>query len=33
MPVTNPAGVLAVLQPFLDRSSPSRPLIASAASR
>jgi pimeloyl-ACP methyl ester carboxylesterase len=33
MPVTNPAGVLAVLQPFLDRSSPSRSLIASTASR
>ena len=33
MPVSNPAGVLAVLQPFLDRSSPSRPLMASTASR
>jgi pimeloyl-ACP methyl ester carboxylesterase len=34
MPVTNPDGVLAVLQPFLDgRSSPSRPLIAATASR
>jgi pimeloyl-ACP methyl ester carboxylesterase len=33
MPVTDPAGVLAVLQPFLDRSSPSRSLIASTASR
>jgi pimeloyl-ACP methyl ester carboxylesterase len=33
MPVTNPAGVLAILQPFLDRSSPSRRLVASTASR
>jgi pimeloyl-ACP methyl ester carboxylesterase len=33
MPVTDPAGVLAVLQPFLDRSSRSRPLAASTASR
>jgi pimeloyl-ACP methyl ester carboxylesterase len=33
MPVTNPAGVLAVLQPFLDRTSPSRSLVASTASR
>lgn len=32
-PVTNPAAVFAALPPFLDRSSPSRPLIAAAASR
>lgn len=32
-PVTNPAPVLAALPPFLDRSSPSRLLVASAASR
>jgi pimeloyl-ACP methyl ester carboxylesterase len=31
-PVTNPAAVLAALPPFLDRSSPSRPLAASVAS-
>jgi len=33
MPVTDPDGVLAVLQPFLDRSSRSRPLVGSTASR
>lgn len=32
-PVTNPAGVLGVLQPFLDRHSSSRRLVASTASR
>jgi len=32
-PVTNPAAVLAALPPFLDRSSASRPLAASTASR
>ena len=32
-PVTNPAAVLAALPPFLDRSSPSRSLVASTASR
>ena len=32
-PVTNPAAVLAALPPFLDRSSPSRRLAASIASR
>jgi pimeloyl-ACP methyl ester carboxylesterase len=32
-PVTNPAAVLAVLQPFLDRSALTRPLTASTASR
>jgi pimeloyl-ACP methyl ester carboxylesterase len=33
LPVTNPDGVVAVLQPFLDRYSSSRPLVASTASR
>jgi pimeloyl-ACP methyl ester carboxylesterase len=32
-PVTNPAAVFAALPPFLDGSSPSRPLIAATASR
>lgn len=32
-PVTDPAAVLAALPPFLDRSSASRPLAASTASR
>jgi pimeloyl-ACP methyl ester carboxylesterase len=32
-PVTNPDAVLAVLQPFIDRGAPTRPLTASTASR
>jgi pimeloyl-ACP methyl ester carboxylesterase len=32
LPVTDPAAVLDVLRPFLDRWAPSRPLIASTAS-
>ena len=31
LPVTDPAGVLAVLRPFLDGSSPTRRLVASTA--